>query len=109
MEPSYTLAQKVGPTSMKSFARQLCNDTRIPGRLSVLPTHSQLFKPTPASFTHTNTPTITLNKLENCSSVPFFFFFFGGGGVNSDLNAGGQTSFSCLFTQIIKDLVWLPR
>ena len=40
-----------------TFARQLCDDTRLPGWLSVFPVHSQIFKPTQASF-----------------SVFFFFF-----------------------------------
>ena len=51
------------PTSMKSggaykskksafcsFARQLCDDTCLPGWLSAFPAHSQTFKPTQASF-----------------------------------------------------------
>ena len=37
-----------------TFARQLCDDTRLPGWLSAFPPHSQTFKPTQASFAHTN-------------------------------------------------------
>ena len=37
-----------------TFARQLCDDTRLPGGLSAFPPHSQTFKPTQASFAHTN-------------------------------------------------------
>ena len=37
-----------------TFARQLCDDTRLPGWLSAFPVHSQTFKPTQASFAHTN-------------------------------------------------------
>ena len=37
-----------------TFARQLCDDTRLPGWLSAFPVHSQTFKPTHASFAHTN-------------------------------------------------------
>ena len=36
-----------------TFARQLCDDTRLPGWLSAFPVHSQTFKPTQASFAHT--------------------------------------------------------
>ena len=36
-----------------TFARQLCDDTHLPGWLSAFPAHSQTFKPTPASFTVT--------------------------------------------------------
>ena len=39
-----------------AFARQLCDDTHLPGWLSAFPAHSQTFTPTPASFTHTNMP-----------------------------------------------------
>ena len=56
------------PTSIKSgraykpkmsafystLARQLCDDTRLSGWLSAFPPHSQTFKPTLASFAHTN-------------------------------------------------------
>ena len=56
------------PTSIKSsgaykpeksafystFARQRCDDTRLPGWLSAFPLHSQTFKPTQVSFAHTN-------------------------------------------------------
>ena len=37
-----------------TFARQLCDDTRLPGWLSTFPVHSQTFKPTQASFAHRN-------------------------------------------------------
>ena len=37
-----------------TFVRQLCDDTRLPGWLSAFPVHSQTFKPTQASFAHTN-------------------------------------------------------
>ena len=37
-----------------TFARQLCDDTRLPGGLSAFPPHSQTFKPTQASIAHTN-------------------------------------------------------
>ena len=37
-----------------TLARQLCDDTRLPGWLSAFPPHSQTFKPTLASFAHTN-------------------------------------------------------
>ena len=37
-----------------TFARQLCDDTRLPGWLSAFPVHSQTFKPTQANFAHTN-------------------------------------------------------
>ena len=37
-----------------TFARQLCDDNRLPGWLSAFPPHSQTFKPTQASFAHTN-------------------------------------------------------
>ena len=37
-----------------TFARQLCDDTHLPGWLSAFPVHSQTFKPTQASFVHTN-------------------------------------------------------
>ena len=37
-----------------TFARQLCDDTRLSGWLSAFPPHSQTFKPTQASFAHTN-------------------------------------------------------
>ena len=37
-----------------TFARQLCDDTRLPGWLSAFPVHSLTFKPTQASFAHTN-------------------------------------------------------
>ena len=37
-----------------TFARQLCDDTCLPGWLSAFPVHSQTFKPTQASFAHTN-------------------------------------------------------
>ena len=36
-----------------TFARQLCDDIRLQG-LFTFPAHSQTFKPTPASFRHTN-------------------------------------------------------
>ena len=54
-----------------TFARQLCDDTRLPGGLSAFPPHSQTFKPTQASFAHTN----TFNELENLFTVFFFIFF----------------------------------
>ena len=61
-------SQITHPASMKSvgaykpeksafystFARQLFDDTRLPGWLSAFPPHSQTFKPTQASFAHTN-------------------------------------------------------
>ena len=37
-----------------TFARQLCDDARLPGWLSAFPLHPQTFKPTLASFAHTN-------------------------------------------------------
>ena len=37
-----------------TFARQLCDDTHHPGWLSAFPPHPQTFKPTQASFAHTN-------------------------------------------------------
>ena len=37
-----------------TFAKQLCDDTRLPGWLSAFPVYSQTFKPTQASFAHTN-------------------------------------------------------
>ena len=37
-----------------TFARQLCDDTHLPGWLSAFPVHSQTLKPTQASFAHTN-------------------------------------------------------
>ena len=37
-----------------TLARQLCDDTRLPGWLSAFPPHSQTFKPTLASFALTN-------------------------------------------------------
>ena len=36
-----------------TFARQLCDDTCLPGCLSAFPAPSQTFKPTLASFAHT--------------------------------------------------------
>ena len=42
------------PAFYSTFARQLCDDTRLPGWLSAFPVHSQTFKPTQASFVHTN-------------------------------------------------------
>ena len=40
-----------------TFTRQLCDDTCLPGWLSAFPAHSQTFKPTQASFAHTNSTT----------------------------------------------------
>ena len=57
-----------------TFGRQLCDDTRLPGWLSAFPVHSQTFKPTQASFAHTN------SQLSHSTSykifLVFFFFFF---------------------------------
>ena len=41
-------------SSYSTFARQLCDDTRLPGWFAAFPVHSQTFKPTQASFAHTN-------------------------------------------------------
>ena len=57
-----------------TFARQLCDDTRLPGWLPAFPAHSQTFKPTQTSSAHTNS---TFNELENLFSV-FFFLSVGG-------------------------------
>ena len=70
------------PTSIKSggaykpeksafystFARQLCDDTRLPGWLSAFPPHPQIFKLTQASFAHTNSQP-SFNELENLYSI----------------------------------------
>ena len=56
-----------------TFARQLCDDTCLPGWLSAFPVHSQTFKPTQASFAHTN------GQLSYSTSYKIFlvlFFFF---------------------------------
>ena len=37
-----------------TFARQLCDDTHLPGWLSAFPVHSQTFTPTQPSFANTN-------------------------------------------------------
>ena len=37
-----------------TFARQLCDDTRLPEWFSAFPAHSQTFRPTQASFTYAN-------------------------------------------------------
>ena len=59
-----------------TFGRQLCDDTRLPGWLSAFPVHSQTFKPTQASFAHTN------SQLSHSTSYKIFlvFFFFSVGG-----------------------------
>ena len=57
-----------------TFARQLCDDTHLPGWLSAFPVHSQTFKPTQASFAHTNSqPSHSMSY--KIFLVLFFFFF----------------------------------
>ena len=58
-----------------TFARQLCDDTRLPGWLSAFPVHSQTFKPTQASFVHTNG-----QQLHSTSYKTFLVFFLSVGG-----------------------------
>ena len=53
-----------------TFARQLCDDTRLPGWLSAFPVHSQTFKPTQASFAHTN------SQPSHSTSYKIFFVFY---------------------------------
>ena len=53
-----------------TFARQLCDDIRLPGWLSAFPPHSQTFKPTQASFAHTN------SQPSHSTSYKIFFVFF---------------------------------
>ena len=60
-----------------TFARQLCDDTRLPGWLSAFPVHSQTFKPTLASFAHTNRQPSHSTSLEN-GWWGFFFLSVGG-------------------------------
>ena len=60
-----------------TFARQLCDDTCLPGWLSAFPVHSQTFKPTQASFAHTNSqPSIT--SMSYKMFLGFFFWSVGG-------------------------------
>ena len=53
-----------------TFARQLCDDTCLPGWLSAFPVHSQTFKPTQASFAHTN------SQPSHSTSYKIFLVFF---------------------------------
>ena len=53
-----------------TFARQLCDDTCLPGWLSAFPVHSQTFKPTQASFAHTN------SRPSHSTSYKIFLVFF---------------------------------
>ena len=53
-----------------TFARQLCDDTRLPGWLSAFPVHPQTFKPTQASFAHTK------SQLSHSTSYKIFLGFF---------------------------------
>ena len=79
------------PTSIKSggaytpersafystFARQLCDDTRLPGWLTAFSVHSQTFKPTQASFAHINSqPSHSMSQ--KIFLVLFFFLSVGG-------------------------------
>ena len=57
-----------------TFARQLCDDTCLPGWLSAFPVHSQTFKPTQASFAHTNSRPSHSTSYK-IFLVLFFFFF----------------------------------
>ena len=63
----------------KTFARQLCDDTCLPGWLSAFPVHSQTFKPTQVSFAHTHkSPTITFNELQIFWGLFSFLLSVGG-------------------------------
>ena len=75
------------PTSIKSggaykpeksafysiFARKLCDDTLPPGWLSAFPLHSQTFKPTQASFAHTNCQSSRSTSYKIFLVLCFFF------------------------------------
>ena len=58
---------------MIAFARQLCDDARLPGWLSAFPVHSQTFKPAQASFAHTNSQPSHSTSYK--IFLVFFFFF----------------------------------
>ena len=53
-----------------TFARQLCDDTCLPGWLFAFPVHSQTFKPTQARFAHTN------SQASHSTSYKIFLVFF---------------------------------
>ena len=64
-----------------TFARQLCDDTCLSGWLSAFPVHSQTFKPTQASFAHTNSQPSHSTSYK--ISLVFFFFLSVGGFLQS--------------------------
>ena len=64
------------PALYSTFARQLSDDTRLPGWLSACPVHSQAFKPTQASFAHTNSQPSHSTSYKIFLVFFFFFFFF---------------------------------
>ena len=65
-----------------TFARQLlCDDTRLPGWLSAFPVPTQTFKPTQASFAHTNSQ--PSHSMSYKIFLVFFFFLSVGGFLQS--------------------------